>query len=60
MSRKSKLEPVRRFLEESKKNTLNQMHQTCANMDFLKAETYNRFVVDILIPAIELCGETKT
>ena len=59
MARKSRIESVRRFLEEAKKNTLNQMYQTCANTDFLKAEVYNRFIVDILIPAIQLCGEEK-
>ena len=57
--RKSKIEPVREFLEEAKKQTYDKMKLACSNMDFPKAEVYNRFVEDVLTPAIKLCGEGK-
>ena len=59
MARKSKIEPVREFLEEAKKQTYEKMHLACSNMHFTKAEIYNRFVEDVLSPAIELCGKEK-
>ena len=59
MARKSKIEPVREFLEEAKKQTYEKMKVACSNMDFPRAEAYNRFSEDVLTPAIKLCGEEK-
>lgn len=59
MARKSRTEPVRELLEEAKKKILEKMYLSINIKDFLGAEVYNRFIEDILTPAIKLCGEEK-
>lgn len=59
MARKKAVEPIREFLEQSKDNILAKMYKVMNEKKFLEAEAYNRFVDDILAPAIKLCGEEK-
>ena len=46
-------------MEEAKKKILEKMYLSINIKDFLGAEVYNRFIEDILTPAIKLCGEEK-
>lgn len=60
MGRRGRVESVRKFLEEARKRTLGRMYQEINVKKFIQAEIYNRFLDDILTPAIELCGEGKS
>lgn len=59
MARKIRIGPVREFLEKAKMQTYDKMKLAISDMHFTNAEIYNRFVEDVLDPALELCGEQK-
>ena len=58
MSRKSKLEPVREFLEEAKTAAFKEEVKASQEKRYHFAAVYGSFV-DVLERALELCGEEK-
>ena len=59
MSRKSKLEPVREFLEEAKTAAFKEEVKASQEKRYHFAAVYGSFV-DVLERALELCGEEKS
>ena len=59
MSRKSRIEPIRAFLKKARDDTLAKLYKEINVKNFPQAEVYNRFIDDILAPAIVLCGGRK-
>ncbi|MCR4293608.1 MAG: hypothetical protein NUV76_12115 [Candidatus Kuenenia sp.] len=58
MSRKSKIEPVRVFLEEAIEAARKEQDAAAKNEQFRDAETYKCFK-EILIRALKLCEEKQ-
>ena len=58
MSRKSRIEPVRKFLEEACEMTQKELDVAARTERFHDAEVYKAFK-NVLLRAIELCGEIK-
>ena len=58
MARKSRIEPVRKFLEEASEMTKKEQDAAARTERFYDAEIYKAFK-NILLRAIELCGNEK-
>ena len=58
MARKSRIEPVRKFLEEAKTMTAKEQDAAARTERFHDAEIYKAFK-NVLLRALELCGEEK-
>lgn len=58
MSRKSKIEPVRKFLEEAYEMAKKEQDTAARTERFRDAEIYKAFK-EVLARAIELCGAEK-
>lgn len=58
MARKSRIEPVRKFLKEAMDMTVKELDTAARTERFHDAEVYKAFK-NVLGRAIELCGEEK-
>ena len=58
MARRSRIEPVRKFLEEACEMTKKELDVAARTERFRDAEVYKAFK-NLLLRAIELCGEEK-
>ena len=58
MARKSRIEPVRKFLEEARKDSEGLQAKAAHEQMYARAEMLKSFK-DVLARAIELCGEEK-
>jgi len=58
MARKSRIEPVRKFLEEAYEMTKKEQDTAARTERFHDAEVYKAFK-NVLLRAIELCGNEK-
>lgn len=58
MARKSRIEPVREFLEEACEMTKKEQDAAARTERFHDAEIYKAFK-EVLVRAIALCGEGK-
>lgn len=58
MSRKSRIEPVRQFLKEARKDSERLELKAASEQLYERAEMLKSFK-DVLVRALELCGEEK-
>ncbi len=58
MARKSRIEPIRMFLQEARKDSEKLQLKAALEQLYERAEMLKSFK-DVLIQAIELCGDEK-